>query len=254
MVKAPVDMAFFTGYGTVQLLVNLPVAGIDAAVANHFVMLFGDMLDKPPYEFHDRAAKVTPDVFNGGLGVATVRLGIDIEPVLMLPVASGLYLFERGADKGFHFIKECGTESIAEESIVEVVHGAPNAVVTEFTLGDEAVDMGVPFQVPAECVQDHDKAGGEVHGFILEKSPEIFVNGKNTMSVCDIDELKRHGGSAFHGIFIAAGGAETAVATERNKPKLSTVRTAIHGTPKRRVTAMDHFTTFSTTESRGCYV
>ena len=56
---------------------------------------------------------------------------------------------------------------------------------------------------------------------------------KNTMSVCDIDELKRHGGSAFHGIFIAAGGAETAVATERNKPKLSTVRTAIHGTPKK---------------------
>lgn len=43
----------------------------------------------------------------------------------------------------------------------------PEAVVTIAALGNEAVDMGVPFQIPAEGVEGHDKARGEVHGFIL---------------------------------------------------------------------------------------
>ena len=49
--------------------------------------------------------------------------------------------------------------------------------------------------------------------------PEIFVNRKNTMAVCNICQLKGHGGSAFHRILIAASRTETAVTTERNKKK-----------------------------------
>ena len=37
-----------------EFFVNLTVAGIDAVVANHFVMLFGDVPDEPLYEFHHR--------------------------------------------------------------------------------------------------------------------------------------------------------------------------------------------------------
>ena len=33
---------------------------------------------------------------------------------------------------------------------------------------------------------------------LKEKVAEIFINGKNTMTVADIDELKRHTGSALH--------------------------------------------------------
>ena len=69
----------------------------------------------------------------------------------------------------------------------------------------------------------------------------MLINGKNTVAVGDIDEFKGHTGSAFHGIFIAAGGAETAFTAERDKLKLSAVGTAIHGAAKGGIAAVDHF-------------
>ena len=73
-----------------------------------------------------------------------------------------------------------------------------------------------------------------------EKVAEIFVNGKNTMTVCNIYQLKGHGGSAFHRILIAASRTETAVATKRNKLQMFTMRAKVHGTTKRRIPAVDH--------------
>ena len=114
-------------------------------------------------------------------------------------------------------------------------------------------------------MENHDEAGSEIHGFVLfeehagnnvvnsmkkavkeravfeEKMPEVFVNGKNAVAVLDIYQLKRHTGSAFHGIFVATGRTETAVTAECYKFKFATVRTAVHGTAKSRVTAMKHF-------------
>ncbi len=52
---------------------------------------------------------------------------------------------------------------------------------------------------------------------IKEKLSQVFVNGKNTMTMSDIDQLKGHGCSAPHGVEIPAGRAEAAVAAERNK-------------------------------------
>ena len=75
---------------------------------------------------------------------------------------------------------------------------------------------------------------------LQEKITEGRINGKNAMTVSDINELKGHRGSAIHGIFITAGRAETAVTTERNKLEISAVDTAIHGTTVRRVATMDH--------------
>ena len=75
---------------------------------------------------------------------------------------------------------------------------------------------------------------------LQEKITEGRINGKNAMTVSDINELKGHRGSAIHGIFITAGRAETAVTTERNKLEISAVDTAIHGTTVRRVTTMNH--------------
>ena len=75
---------------------------------------------------------------------------------------------------------------------------------------------------------------------LQEKITEGRINDKNAMTVSDINELKGHRGSAFHGIFITAGRAETTVTTERNKLEISTVDTAIHGTTKRRITTVDH--------------
>ena len=63
---------------------------------------------------------------------------------------------------------------------------------------------------------------------------------KNAVAVTDIYQFKGHTGSAFHGIFIATGGAETAFTAERDKLKLSAVRTAIHGTAIGRIAAVYH--------------
>ena len=79
-------------------------------------------------------------------------------------------------------------------------------------------------------------------GAVIEKEfPEIFVNGKDTMAVWDIYQFEGHSGSAFHGILGTAGRAETAVASERNKFKFSTMGTAIHGTAEGRIATVDHF-------------
>ena len=70
---------------------------------------------------------------------------------------------------------------------------------------------------------------------------ELRINGKHAVSVFGIDNLKGHGGSAVNGIFIAAGRTEAAFTAERNKFKCATIRTAVHGTAKGRVAAVDHF-------------
>lgn len=76
---------------------------------------------------------------------------------------------------------------------------------------------------------------------IEEKIPELLINGKNTMPVGNIEQFKGHRGSALHGIKVAAGRTEAAVASERDEFQLSTVRTAVHGTAKGRVTTVNHF-------------
>lgn len=60
------------------------------------------------------------------------------------------------------------------------------------------------------------------------------------MSVLAMDNLKGHRSSPINGIFVAAGRTEATLAPERNKLKLTTGATAIHGTAKRRVTTVKH--------------
>lgn len=135
----------------------------------------------------------------------------------------------------------------------------PEAIVAEPAFGNEAVDMGVPFQIPAKSMQYHDNPRGEIfrfiqfekearddrrdrmeetvkQGTILEKErPEIFVDGKNAVAVSDIYQFKGHTGSAVHGIFIATGRTETAVTAERDKLKFPAMCAGIHCATKRRV-------------------
>ena len=161
--------------------------------------------------------------------------------MFVFPVTTGLYLFERGTDFGFQFTQQGSAESIAEVGIVEVIDIAPETIIAVTTFRNKAVYVGVPLQIPAKGVEYHDETGSKVHGLILfkkhtgdnavygmeetakegtamqEKPPELFINGKNTMTVGDIDQLKGHGRSALHGVEIPTGRAEAAVAAERNK-------------------------------------
>lgn len=183
----------------------------------------------------------------------------------MFPVAAGFHVFEGRADFGFHFIQKGSAESVAKESVVEVIDVPPKSIVAVSALRNETVDMGIPFQIPAESVKRHDKAGSEIHGFVLleehfgnnagnsvkkavkqrtvfqEETSQIFIHGENAVAVEGIYQFKRHTGGTFHGIFIAAGRAEAAMTAKRNKFKLAAVGTAIHGAAKGRVAAADHF-------------
>ena len=288
----------FTGNGSVKFFVSLPVACINAAAANHFEMLFRDMADEALYEIHDGkslfsigiifvavvmegdkaaiifvnpgrgnngASQIAPNVFYGSFGVTIVWLCIDIETAFVFPVTAGFNLFKGCPDPGFHFVKQGSAESIAEIGIVEVIDAAPETVTAVAAFRNQAVDMWVPFQIPAKGVKDHDETGSKVHGFILlkkhtgdnavysmeeavregavieKKLPELFINGKNTMAVGNIDEFKGHRGSALHGAEISAGGTEAAVAAERDEFQLSAMRTAVHCPAERGIAAVNHF-------------
>ena len=75
---------------------------------------------------------------------------------------------------------------------------------------------------------------------LKEEAAEIFIKGKNAMAVLDTNEFERHTGGAFHSIFVATGKAKTAVTVGRNEFEDRAVRTRVHGTAKRRITAVDH--------------
>lgn len=207
-----------------------------------------------------RTAEIAADILDSSFGVTGIGFGIDIEAVFVFPVAACLHLFKRRADLSFQFIKECSTESVAQIMIVEMMSLAPEAIIAVTALRNKAMDMRVPFEIPAEGMKDHDETGREVHGFILlkkhtgdntvygmektieeravieEKVTKLFINGKDTMTVGDINELKGHRGSAFHGIFVTAGGTEAAVAAKRNKLEPAAVGAAEHGSAKGRIT------------------
>ena len=281
-----------------EFFINLPVSGIDAAITNHFIMLFRDMLDKTLYKFHNwdsffnilvifmavvmksnkitiivvnpgsgdyRSSEIATDILHNNFGVTFIGFGIDVKAVFVFPVATGFYLFKGCSNFGFHFVEQGSTKSITKVCIVKMVDIPPETVITVTAFRNEAVNVGIPFQVSAKGVKNHDKTGSKIHGFVLfekhagnnavnskkkavkeraviqEKSPEQLINGKNTMPVGNIDQLKGHRGSALHGIKVAASRTEAAVAAERDEFQLSTVRTTVHGTAKGRVTTVDHF-------------
>ena len=214
---------------------------------------------------NNRTSQIAPNVFYGGSGAAFSWLGIDIETVFVSPVTTALYLFERGTDPGFQFTQQGSAESIAEVGIVEVIDIAPETIIAVTTFRNKAVYVRIPLQISAKGVEYHDETGSKVHGLILfkkhtgdnavygmeetakegtamqEKPPELFINGKNTMTVGDIEQLKGHGSSTLHCVEISAGRAEAAMAAKRNKFELSTEGTAIHSPTKGRVTTVDHF-------------
>ena len=215
-----------------------------------------------PGSSDDRPAKITTNILSDYFGVTENRFSIDIETMFMFAVTSCFYFFKRRPDPDFQFIEESGAESTAEIVIVKVPDMTPGAVITVTAFGEEAVDMGIPFEIPAKSVEDHDISGSEIFGLIElekhtgddtgnrmeetvqeravleEKGTEIFINGKDAMAMADIDELKKHRGGAFHSVFITAGRAETAAATERDEFQLAAVGTAEHGTAKGRIAAV----------------
>lgn len=141
---------------------------------------------------------------------------------------------------------------------------APPSTAADTALGNKAVDMGFLYEVTTKGMENTDKTGREALGFIVflehaeddtadggeetakeealseEERPELFSNGKDTMAVGDVKDLKGYGSGAVNGVFRTADGTETAVASERDKFKFTAFITAIHATTESRDTAAKH--------------
>ena len=84
----------------------------------------------------------------------------------MLVIASGFLLFERGTYNSLHFIKKGSAKSVTQESIIKMGNITPETVITVAAFRDKAVDMGIPFQIPAKGVKNHNKSRSKILGFI----------------------------------------------------------------------------------------
>lgn len=168
-------------------------------------MFFRDVTDEPFYEIHDRqsllhilvvfvavivesngipiipvnpgcgydgSAKIAADVFSHYFGIAEIRFGIDIEPMFMLGVTFRFYFFERRSNPVFQFIEKSSTESVAEIVVVKVFYMTPESIITVAAFGKEAVNVGIPFEIAAKSMKDHDIAGSKIFGMVqIEKHP-----------------------------------------------------------------------------------
>lgn len=214
---------------------------------------------------NDRPSKVAANVLDDSIGITEIGFGIDIETILILLVNSGLSLFERRADTLFQFIEECGLESLAQVSVVEMFYNFPETVIGKAAFGKKAVDMRIPFQWSAKGVQDTDKARYEVSALIhlVEKSEDdtadsleeaveqrtvtqeegtqVFINGEDNMAVSAAEELKGQFSGAVNTVLITTGRAEFGMATKGDEFKFATVSTAKHGAPEGGIPAVNHF-------------
>ncbi|VYS77197.1 Uncharacterised protein [Blautia glucerasea] len=164
----------------------------------------------------------------------------------------------------FHFVKQSGLKSFAQECVVKVFDNAPKAIIRETAFGKETMDMRIPFKWSSKGVKYANETGDEVYAFvefmkqfqnntsyslkqavekgtvIKEKLSQVFIKGEDKMPVVAMDEFKSHFRGAVNAVFIAAGRAKFRVTAESNEFKFTAMRASIHGTTIGRIPAVNH--------------
>lgn len=79
LVKATIDLMFAFVDRSIEFCIDLAVPGIQAAIADHLVMLFRDMTDEPLYEFDSRDG-----LFNIFVVFVTVVMKSNVVPVIFI--------------------------------------------------------------------------------------------------------------------------------------------------------------------------
>lgn len=195
LVETPVEGALGSGDGTIEFRVDVTVPCVESAITDHFKMLFWYVADQTLNEIHsrdgfldiffipvamivegdrmaiiiidpgrgdDRPAKIAADVFDNRFRIAEIRFCIDIKALFVVIVTFGLCFFEGGAEDGFHLIQESSTKSVAKKRVVEMFDMTPETIIAVAAFGNETMDVWIPFQIPAEGMEDHDEAGSKV--------------------------------------------------------------------------------------------
>ena len=173
---------------------------------------------------NDRSAEIASNVLGNDRGVTVVGLGVDVETFTMITINSRLDGFERRADGRMEPIKQSSTKGFTQKGIVKMLNTLPGRNTPNGDFGDEDMNVRVPLKAAAEGMKNADETGSKMLSFIeftehmkndvtnrmketvkkgtiFEKViSEMFINGKDTMPVLDIDEFKGHTGSALHGM------------------------------------------------------
>ena len=118
---------------------------------------------------YDGSAEIASNIFSNYFRIAEIGFGIDIEAVFVLAVAFRFYFFKGRSCFVFHFIEESRAESIAEIVVVKVFYMTPEAVITVTAFRKKAVDVRIPFEIPAKSMEDHDVAGSKIFGMVQVK-------------------------------------------------------------------------------------
>ena len=211
------------------------------------------------------SAKIATNILGNDRRIAVVGLGINVESLAMILVDVRFDFFERIAELIMESIKQSGTEGFAQESIVEVFDAFPRRDATDSDFGNENVNMRIPLKAAPKGMKNTDKAGSKMFSLIefaehakndvadrmkkaveqraisTEEDTELFGDGKDTMPMNALNELKGHRSSALDRIEISARGAETALTAERNEFERTTRRTPVHCTAEGRSSTMNHF-------------
>ena len=114
----------------------------------------------------NRSAEISADILDGNVRGAEIRFGTDIKPICMILVDVIFYFAKSGTDSLGHLFEKDFPESVAKESIIEVLNRPPGREVAGAAFRNKAVDMWIPLEIPAEGVKDTNEAGDKVFGLI----------------------------------------------------------------------------------------
>lgn len=148
LIEGAQDGMLFFRYGSVELLVILPVSGIESVVTDHFEVLFKDMMDEAVDEFHgrngfcdkfiifmsvvmecdlfavvsvnagsgnDRSSEIASDIF-----VRLTLVRFCIEAIFMIFVNGSFDFFEVWSEMVLEFIEECSSKGVTQKPVVKV--------------------------------------------------------------------------------------------------------------------------------------
>lgn len=71
-------------------------------------------------------------------------------------------LAERRPDSLGHLFEKDFPESVPKESVIKMFNGAPGREISGVAFRNKAMDMRIPFEIPAEDMKDTNEAGSEV--------------------------------------------------------------------------------------------
>ena len=102
----------------------------------------------------------------------------------MISIDGSFYLLKRISDSGVQLVEKSVLEGIAKEAEVEMLFVTPEKLITDAAFRNKAVDMGIPFEIPAKGMKNADEAGSEKLGFIVlmkQACDHIVDSGKKAV-------------------------------------------------------------------------